>query len=207
MRYTVYIMKFKAVVFDVDGVLTLHGEPFSQAYARANNKDYAGFRAFFQGEFQNALIGKADLKQLILAHDDLWESHGDVDHLLAKWFSAEHSPNTPLLDALQVLHTQGTPCYIATNQEKYRGTHLIEHVLPKIFDGYFVSALVGSKKPTKEFFGHVIEHINAENPGIEAKDILFIDDSPEHIEGALACGINAHLYKNNSQVMKLLSLQ
>ncbi len=197
--------EFKVVLFDADGVLTVHKESFSALYAREKKIEYSAFRAFFQGEFQQALVGKADLKALVQKHEDLWRTDGDVDGLLDRWFKVEDTRNEPLLQKVAELRRAGIPCYLATNQEKYRGSHITNSMFKDEFDGYFVSAEVGSKKPSREFFLAVIDAITAKHPSVNPADILFIDDSPEHVEGAVAVGINAHLYKSIDQVEGLLT--
>lgn len=61
------------------------------------------------------------------------------------------------------------------------------HGLPTIgvmFDKVYLSHRVGMRKPNREIF----ERILAEN-SLEAEHTLFIDDSPQHVEGAKAAGI------------------
>lgn len=201
------MIAFKVVLFDADGVLTVHEEAFSAAYAREKGIDYSSFRSFFQGEFQLALVGQADLKELIRRHEDLWQTNGRVDDLLARWFKAEDVRNEPLLREVANLRRAGVPCYLATNQEKYRGSHIVNEMFKDEFDGYFVSAVVGSKKPSRDFFLKVVSAIAKDHPFVKPADILFIDDSPEHIEGAKMVGINAYLYESVAQVKRLLALQ
>lgn len=193
-------MGFRAVIFDVDGVLTTHGVSFSKTYAQKLNKDYRPFRDFFQGEFQKTLIGKADLKQLILDHDFVWETKGNVDGLLKKWFEAEYQPNESLLNFVPELRAAGVYCYIATNQERYRGAYIKNVMFPEQFDGYFVSALVGRKKPDPDFFTSIIKLIQKDIPGIDTKEILFIDDSQENVEGARQVGLESLLYTDLESV-------
>ncbi len=197
-------MAYKATLFDVDGVLTIHAESFSTYYARQKGIDYRYFREFFQGDFQQALIGEADLRELIQRHHNLWRVEKDVDTLLEEWFTFEDLPNEPLIKLIKKLKARNTPCYLATNQEQYRGKHLVDTMFAGLFDGYFVSAFVGAKKPSREFFSTVVSTIAAKHPPVKAKDILFIDDSPEHVAGAMMAGINAHLYVNFEQARCLL---
>jgi FMN phosphatase YigB (HAD superfamily) len=57
-----------------------------------------------------------------------------------------------------------------------------------LFEKKYFSHHIGFRKPEKEAFELVIN----EN-GLDPKKTLFIDDSPGHIEGAKACGLNTHL--------------
>lgn len=203
--YTAFMNK--VVICDVDGVLLCPKEPFSWTYARANGLDRQGFTAFFWGEFQEALIDKADLKDLITKHNHTWQWDGPVDELLEQWFETEYIPNKPLLDQINRLRTNGIACYYATNQEKYRAAYLRNRLLKRTFDGGYVSSDLRTKKPDQAFFDAVIADITTNHPDIQPHHMLFIDDTLEHIEGARVAGINAHHYtpKSAQKIMELLS--
>jgi HAD superfamily hydrolase (TIGR01509 family) len=70
------------------------------------------------------------------------------------------------------------------------------------FHRMFLSHEVGVRKPHPAAFMHVCEQINT-----PPRDVLFIDDSAENIEGALTAGLDAHhLYKEQDIAAKLGSL-
>lgn len=61
------------------------------------------------------------------------------------------------------------------------------HGMPTVgvfFDKVYLSHRIGMRKPNPEVFRHILD----EN-GLNAADTLFIDDSPQHIEGAKSVGI------------------
>ncbi|MCD6010360.1 MAG: HAD-superfamily hydrolase, subfamily variant 3 [Flavipsychrobacter sp.] len=61
------------------------------------------------------------------------------------------------------------------------------HGLPNIgvlFDKVYFSHRLGLRKPMKEIFERVLD-----DNGLKAENTLFIDDSPQHIEGAKQLGI------------------
>ncbi len=63
------------------------------------------------------------------------------------------------------------------------------HGMPSLgvfFDKVYLSHRIGMRKPNPEVFEKILE----EN-GLKAADTLFIDDSPQHIEGAKSVGIQA----------------
>jgi HAD superfamily hydrolase (TIGR01509 family) len=41
--------------------------------------------------------------------------------------------------------------------------------------------------------------------GYATKDVLFIDDSPQHIEGAKAAGLKTHFYQDEAAFYPLFS--
>ncbi|MBS4012402.1 MAG: HAD family phosphatase [Bacteroidetes bacterium] len=56
-----------------------------------------------------------------------------------------------------------------------------------IFEKAFLSFNIGKRKPNKEAFFHVIDEAD-----IKPEETFFIDDTPEHVEGARLTGINSY---------------
>lgn len=194
----------KIGLFDADGVLTLPEEMFSQIYARTHGMNPERFSQFFQQQFPAAIVGEADLKELIELNREVWEYDGDIDVLLEQWFSGENIRNEELLSYVQELRAKGTPCYLATNQEKYRGAYMKEKMFPGEFDGFFVSAELGVKKPDAAFYEKVIMILAQKHAGLQPSDIVFFDDTMDNIDGAKQLGIDAHYYEHFDQVKQLL---
>jgi glucose-1-phosphatase len=80
------------------------------------------------------------------------------------------------------------------HEEAFNNILMTTHGLPNIgvmFDKVYLSHRVGMRKPNREIFERILE----EN-SLKAEHTLFIDDSPQHIEGARSAGIRAiHLEK------------
>ena len=66
-------------------------------------------------------------------------------------------------------------------QEKYGIANLENH-----FEKVYYSHLIGIRKPNKEGFIYIVD-----DQQINANETLFIDDSPQHVEGALKAGLQA----------------
>ena len=58
------------------------------------------------------------------------------------------------------------------------------------FQKMFISNLIGKRKPNTDTFTWVCSQLQ-----FAPEEVLFIDDSPQHIEGALAAGLQAKLYQ------------
>ncbi|MBS1773088.1 MAG: HAD family phosphatase [Bacteroidetes bacterium] len=74
------------------------------------------------------------------------------------------------------------------------------HGMPNIgvfFDKVYLSHRIGMRKPDKEVF----ERILNENQ-LQASDTLFIDDSPQHIEGAKTIGIQTIFLEKGMTIEK-----
>ncbi|MCQ2271361.1 MAG: HAD family phosphatase [Bacteroidales bacterium] len=70
----------------------------------------------------------------------------------------------------------------------------------EMFDGAYFSQNLHIRKPHPEGFKYIIDkhHLNP-------SETLFIDDSPQHIEGAKKCGLKTHHLKDNETVEQLFS--
>ena len=181
-----------ALIFDADGVVVI-GERAGDVFARDHGITRAMTRPFFQGEFLECLIGKADLKQVLPPHLAAWGWTGTVDEYLDVWFTFERSVDENLLSEIDALRASGTPCYLATNQERHRTAYLRDQMeLGSRFDGIFSSAAIGHRKPQHQFFAHITSTLGPSVPS----DLIFFDDVPANVEGARAAGWQAHLYSN-----------
>ncbi|OGL31315.1 hypothetical protein A3F37_03045 [Candidatus Saccharibacteria bacterium RIFCSPHIGHO2_12_FULL_41_12] len=196
--------RVKAVLFDADGVLTVPESLFAQIYAAEHDFNPKSFEQFFEDKFPDALVGRADLKQLIAENNDIWRWDGEVEDLLKLWFETENVQNEALLNYIAKLRNQGILCYVVTNQEKYRGKYMQDVMFKGKFDGFFISAEIGAKKPSTDFFKKVIEAICGKNPSLKPEDIIYFDDTQKHVDAGKRLGLDAHLYKNVEQVNDII---
>ena len=66
------------------------------------------------------------------------------------------------------------------------------------FNKVYYSYEIGLRKPNKEAFQIILNENNL-NP----KEVFFIDDSPQHIEGAKKLGIQTHHLQDNEEIIAL----
>ncbi|MFI5202938.1 MAG: HAD family hydrolase [Flavobacteriales bacterium] len=72
---------------------------------------------------------------------------------------------------------------------------------PEIFDHCYYSHEMGLRKPDAEIFERVLK-----NHGLKPGETFFIDDSPQHVEGALKAGIRAHwLNLENERIIDIIN--
>lgn len=70
------------------------------------------------------------------------------------------------------------------------------------FDKAYISTEMRMRKPNPEIYRTVLNNLNC-----EAKEVVFIDDKPEYVEGAKRVGINGIVYENIEQLKReLISL-
>ena len=182
--------KPKILLFDVDGVLAIGGH-----WGKHLERDYGITRTMTQGFFTTnfgaCIIGKADLKEELAPYLEQWGWQGTVDEIIAYWFRAEHNINEPLLAYIQTLRSQGLACYMATMQEQYRTTYILQEMgFEKQFDGMFSSAFIGYKKTQPEFYAHILKKLDTMQP----EEVLFWDDSPANVATARSAGLRAEVY-------------
>ena len=197
-------MKITPVLFDADGVLTLPEEVFSLVYTRSRGLDIKPFEQFFRNNWPAIVTGKKDLKESIAEKPELWQWDGSAEELLNYWFKTEDVRNDKLLALISELRTKGVPCYLATEQERYRGEYVQNVMFKNQFDGYFITADLGVTKANPKFFEIIIDRLKLTYPSLEPQDIVFFDDSQSKIDTALSLGINAQLYKGVERVQVLL---
>ncbi len=195
----------KAVLFDADGVTIISPDNFSRMYAVESGLDPDELEDFFDEGFAAAMVGKADLKELIVARNDLWRWHDTPEKLLDKWFEAENHPNKPVVAEIKAIKAKGLSVFLATNQEKYRAKFLREVMFTGVFDQIFVSCELGCKKPSAQFFEAAMSRISAINKGIDKSEVAYFDDDQRNVDAAKQFGFDAHLFKDVAQIREVLA--
>src|SRR6266702_1567965 len=193
------------ILFDADGVLTLPEDVFSVVYARSHGLDTDPFENFFRNEWSPIVTGAKDLKESIAANPELWQWNGSVDELLDYWFKTEDVRNEELLKLIGEIKNKGIPCFLATDQEKYRAEYMKSVMFKDLFSGYFVSAELGVGKTDTRFFALVLARLGVEYPVIKPSEVIFFDDSQSKVDTAKAVGIDARLFEDNKQIRELLN--
>jgi putative hydrolase of the HAD superfamily len=108
------------------------------------------------------------------------------------------------LEKIKKLSEQ-VPCYLLSNTNEIH-LNYIEHLLQEmgfkhflnIFESCYFSHQIGKRKPHKETFEWVLNQMN-----YDAQDVLFIEDSPQHIEGAKSAKLNTFHFKKNSSLSEI----
>lgn len=179
----------KAVLFDADGVL-INAKRFSIKLARDYGISTDLTLPFFNGIFQDCLINKADLKIELGKELPNWGWKGSIEEFLDTWFQSEHKIEQPMIDFIQKLRNKGIKCFVATNNEKYRVEYMTKQMgFGDLLDKVYSSASLGYKKPDMEFFESILYEL-----GLKKKEVLFWDDTEDHVNAAKEFGVNAEAY-------------
>jgi len=111
---------------------------------------------------------------------------------------------TEKLDFIAEL-SQHNPCFLLSNTNEIHLKKAIENLqktafknLDDLFIKCYYSHIIGKRKPEVETFKWVVDQM-----GMEANKVLFIDDSPQHIEGAKKAGLQVIYYKEASDLFSI----
>lgn len=183
--------EIKAILFDLDGlVLVGRKRLFSEQFAEEQKVPLDVVREFFVKDLKPCSMGKADLKEKVAPYLPRWKWNGTVDDFLMHWFSCCCEFDQQVLDIIVDLQKADVKCYVATRQEKYRLTYVMEgQGLQHWFDGTFATCDIGFDKCEPEYWDHVLQTL-----GIEPEEILYFDDSEKNVDMAKMLGIDAHHY-------------
>ena len=202
----------KAILCDTEGVLlTGETERFSAKYAREKGFDVAELDDFFKNYFPLTLVGKAQLDDVMWQHRQAWHlaSKDEMDALLQVWRADNGGIIAENVAAINNAKHNGIFCCASTNQEIGRGEYFYNTVLPSgLFDAIYISAAVGAKKPSKEYFHFVVNDLAEKGVINDPGELLFVDDDQENIDGANEVGIVATLYdraENLSEILRRLA--
>jgi putative hydrolase of the HAD superfamily len=92
-----------------------------------------------------------------------------------------------LLAAVQRLRGQGITCCVASNQQRHRALYMASELgYARVFDRQFYSCDLGLAKPDPAYFSAIINRLD-----VSGSAVLFVDDNPENVRGALVAGIRA----------------
>lgn len=199
-----YPGRIRVVLFDADGVLTLPEELFSLMYARSRGLDPQPITHFFKTEWPHIVTGTKDLKEVLAENLDVWQWDGTPEELLDYWFKTEDVRNDELIELIPQIRAKGTRCYLATDQERYRGEYMKNVMFKDVFDGHFISAGLGVTKNNPRFFEVVFEMLKRRDASIRSDEVLFFDDSEKKVNAAKSAGMTAYLYTGTDQVRSLL---
>ncbi len=183
----------KVLLLDADGVLFKSEVLFSTLFAQEHGVPVEEISEFFRGPFAQCQTGEKDMREELPKYLEKWEWSGDLNSFLNYWFESEFNLDEKISKSVQLFREKGVLCCLASNNEKYRATHL-ENKLKEIdaLDRYYFSWSLKSKKNRPEFFEKIIEEL-----GVAPEEITFVDDEQQNIDIAKSCGIDARLYHDD----------
>jgi putative hydrolase of the HAD superfamily len=200
---------YKALILDLGGVLI---DIDYQATTRAFQAlGLHQFEAAYSQFAQNALfddfeIGKLSPQHFINKLLTALPAGTSPNQVVAAWNAMLGAFPAQKIALLEKLAPQ-VPLFMLSNTNAIHWTR-VEHewkrASAKSMDSYFqrifLSHEIGKRKPDQSTFEWVLSEI-----GFAADEVLFIDDSPQHIEGAKTLGLQTHFYQNEADFYALFS--
>jgi putative hydrolase of the HAD superfamily len=193
-----------AMLFDADGVTQLPGD-FNQYTEKRygwTDKEYQEFfhALFTKDDYKEALKGNIDFITVLASNLAEFGCDADAEDFMHEWLHRNIIINKDLWRHIERLHRNGVKCYLASNQEKRRARYMKNDLgYDRHFDGLYFSCEIGALKPTAVYFNRLIEEI-----GIEPVKMLFFDDYEESVISAGRLGINAEVYRDFTNYLKLV---
>ena len=147
--------------------------------------DLDGFLAeAFEAE-RPALLGQASWLDILPVLLERWGVPHLYDKALQVWLTIVPQPG--VRDLVAAMRVEGVRCYLATNQTEHRGRYMVENLgYDALLDGAFWSYELGLAKPDPAFFTTILQQV-----GLEAGEVLFVDDSVRNVVAARSVGLGA----------------
>lgn len=188
----IIFMSLKAVLFDVDGVLTNSSNVADRLVKVGfDSKKVTEFRRnFFRSvEFEGAIFGNIKIEEYLYTCLQELGWNKTIEEFFLFWFEADNHPIEENINVTKRLKEMGFWVYVATHQEKNRLKYLQTVQLPGIFDGWFSSCDLHLLKNDPEYFRQVLETLN-----LKADEVVHIDDKQAMLDSASSVGLHTILY-------------
>ena len=203
------LASIKNIIFDLGGViLDLNYQATIDAFVEIGIKDFSSLYSQKEQKqiFDDFEIGKINSSQFILSIQSLTQNSISKDEIITAWNAMLLGINPKKLDYLLSIKERFRIFLLSNTNEihisKFEGVLAKKNELEKFYDCFekvHYSSRLSLRKPNVDCFKTVLE-VNQLN----ASETIFIDDSIQHIEGALKCGIKAYLFPQNYAIQDWL---
>jgi putative hydrolase of the HAD superfamily len=200
---------FKAILFDLGGVLIdINYQATQRAFEDLGIRD---FKERYTQLAQNELFDRFECGEVSPQHFvnlllPFAQTGTSPNQVVAAWNAMLGTFPIEKLNLLERL-SKTTPLYMLSNTNELHWIE-VERAWKKVssqpiqhfFSTIYLSHEIGQRKPHPETFIWVCQQM-----GFEPADVLFIDDSPQHIEGAIKAGLQVHYYQDAAEFYALFS--
>ena len=177
------------MLFDGDGVVVFHWR-FREHLEREHDITPDITQAFFSGVFQDCLLGRANLREVLPRFLSQWGWKGSVGEFVAVWLELEDAVEGRMVEVILGLRRSGYLCGLASSQERLRAEYMTQAMgFADIFDHLFFSCDLGYQKPDPAYLREIERLLR-----FGGASTLFWDDSPKNVEAARDVGCQAELY-------------
>ena len=195
----------KNIIFDLGGVIyDIRYENIPEAFARmgAGNLTTLYSKAQqtdFIDKFEEGLISTNEFCKEIRRLSEVPLTDAQIEEA---WNAILIDVPTPRVDFLLKLKEKYN-LYLFSNTNQFNYDCFTAYLNKKygfdffgtIFKAAYFSHTLHLRKPKEEGFRRILQE-----QGLRADETLFIDDSPQHIEGARRCGLNAYHLQDDENI-------
>lgn len=183
-------MTIKAICFDADGVVVNPQLLYAKRLGEEYNITREMTHSFFGGIFNDCLVGKANLKDVLPPFLRRWGWQATMETFIHDWMITDHVIDERVIEVIQRLRGQGITCCLTTNQERNRAAYMRTAMsFLDIFDHLFISCEIGAQKPQLAYYQHIENTL-----GLKKEEILFFDDGLKNVKAAYELGWHAEIY-------------
>jgi len=193
----------KAVVFDLGGVLIdIHYQKTIDAFISLGVENASDlYNQFDQSMlFDKYEKGEVSSDYFISQLKILTRRNIEKDNIIKAWnamIGLFPQEKLAFIDKIQ----SKIPCYLLSNTNEIHLKKVYTNVstdFESLFQKCYYSHVIGKRKPDVATFQWLVDQIN-----FEASEILFIDDSPQHVKGAMKAGLHTIHYKNKEDLYSI----
>lgn len=198
-------MNPKAIIFDLGGVLmNLSYQKTAAAFRALGLKDFDSIYSQAQQSglfdaFETGKLGPTEFRKSLREWLDPEIRDDQIDRAWNAMLLGMPADRINLLHSLKdryriFLLSNTNEIHLSAVFEMMRADHGFPD-LSHLMEKQYYSCRMGMRKPEGEIFRHVIEE-----QGLNAGEVLFIDDSIQHIEGARSIGLRVHHLKAGEEL-------
>ena len=203
----------KNIIFDLGGVIyDIRYENIAEAFARMGASNLVALyseaqQTDFIDKFEEGLISTTEFCEEIRRLSEVPLTDAQIEEA---WNAILIDVPAPRVDFLLKLKEK-YKLYLFSNTNQFNYDCFTAYLKKKygfdffgtIFQAAYFSHTLHIRKPKEEGFQRILQE-----QGLRADETLFIDDSPQHIEGARRCGLNAYHLKDGEIIedVKFLSV-
>jgi len=202
--------EIKAVLFDLGGVIIdVNYQKTIDAFSDLGVQNAADlYNQFDQSSlFDSFETGKVSSDYFIDQLSALVHHSIHREQIVDAWNAMIGEYPLEKLNLIQEISSK-IPCYMLSNTNEIhleKAMNALQKTpysnLELLFKKCYFSHLIGKRKPEPDTFSWVASQL-----GILAEDILFIDDSPQHVEGAQKAGMQTIFYRSIQDIERIKEL-
>jgi putative hydrolase of the HAD superfamily len=197
------------IIFDLGGVvLDIDYNLTRAAFINLGFKDFETVYSQLKQElifdlFETGRITATDFRDVIRNYAEKTFTDNEIDAAWNAMIIRLPEQRVDLLRRLKKTHR----LFLLSNTNEIHEKEFLQNIkaafkkniLPELFEKVYYSHHSGIRKPDVEIFKLIL----LENK-LTAKETLFVDDSPQHVEGAMQAGLQAVLLDHNKTTLEQL---